>query len=455
MKKLVALLLAAMMLVVSFAMAETPEGYPEVKEGIDLGGATITIYDYWSGDGERAAEPDEETQLQYDYHDWLMETYNCTIEQKQVGDWGSISQEMVNWIGAPDNSYRLYILPPGFVGGPLTNNYLAKWDGLVNFEDEKWNDAAVDFMTKGGSIYGVATGNSEPRQCLFFNKRVLEDAGIDWNTIYDMQAEGTWTWEAFEEMLKKITKDTDNDGVNDVWGWTGFNSDLWLVSVFSNGGTFFDFDDEGKLVVTANCENTIEALNWAKEVWNTYAWQGGEGAAWDFFKDAFKAGNCGFYMYQLYGGLNSGNDSSKSELADMEDEWGVVAFPVGPKGTTYVSVVSDNIVVIPNVYDEETTAKLAFIYDMYVNPTPGVDNEFAWIGDKYNWTDDRAVDETYAMLREAEHGKFNKSSYLGDDNSVFGNQLFWVINNDTPAALIEAAMPAWQSMLDTFNGVAQ
>ncbi len=53
MKKLVALILAAMMLCASLALAESPEGYPEVVEGIDFGGATVTIYDYLSGDGAR------------------------------------------------------------------------------------------------------------------------------------------------------------------------------------------------------------------------------------------------------------------------------------------------------------------------------------------------------------------------------------------------------------------
>ena len=39
--------------------------------------------------------------------------------------------------------------------------------------------------TVGGKTYGVSTGNSEPRACLYFNKQILEAAGIDWNTIYD------------------------------------------------------------------------------------------------------------------------------------------------------------------------------------------------------------------------------------------------------------------------------
>ena len=69
MKKIMALVLAAMMLLACCsALAEAPEGYPEVKEGIDFGGADVTIYDYWSGEGARKEDPTEEEALQYAYH---------------------------------------------------------------------------------------------------------------------------------------------------------------------------------------------------------------------------------------------------------------------------------------------------------------------------------------------------------------------------------------------------
>ena len=447
MKRFLALLLAAMMLC-AMACAEAPEGYPDVVDGIDFGGATIYIYDYWTSSAERKANPTEEEQAQYDYRDWLMETYNCTIIQIADGDWSSNVTQLTNFCTAPDGSLRLYILPPDFVGTPMANNLFAAWDtDLIDFEDEKWNDATVNFMTKAGKVYGVATGASEPRQCLFFNKRVLEEAGIDWETIYDMQAEGTWTWDAFEEMMKLIQKDTDNDGIIDIYGMTGNNSDFYMMGVVSNGGTFFQFNEGGELEIAVNSNEALEGLAWAKEMWATYAYQQPSDGSWDYFKDAFKQGFQGFYMYQTYGGFND-----NAELSDMEDEWGCVAFPIGPKGETYVNITSDNITVIPNVYDDETVAKLAFIYDMWSNATPGYDDEDAWIGNKYNYTDDRAVDETYAMLREGEHCVANATLYLGSVNDILGSPLLWSLGYSDPASLVEAATPAWQALCDTFNG---
>ena len=450
MKKLFALLLAAMMLCVSVAaLAEAPEGYPEVVEGIDFGGAKIYIYDYWTASSARKEEPTEEEQAQYDYRDWIMATYNCEIEQIAKGDWGSNSTELVNFVGAPDGTLCLFILPPDFVGGPMGNNALAAWNDndLIDFEDDLWNDATVSFMTKGGKVYGVSTGNSEPRGCLYFNKRVLEEAGIDWNTIYDMQADGTWTWDAFETMLKQIQKDTDNDGIIDIWGMTGSNVDMYRLAVFGNGGSFFDYNEAGDLVITAGSDAALEGLAWSKDIWNTYGYQQPADGSWDYYKDAWKQGFCGFYMYQTYGGFND-----NSEMADMADEWGCVAFPIGPKGTTYTNVVSDNVTVIPNVYDAQTTANLAYIYSLWSATTPGYDDEDAWIGNKYNYTDERAVDETYAMLRQPEHCSSDKVLYLGSVNDVEGQDFLWSLGSSTPAELLEAKTPVWQGLLDTFNG---
>lgn len=444
MKKLVALVLAAMMLCAGIAFAEAPEGYPAVKEGLDFGGKTVTIYDYWSGDGARVAEPTEEQQAQYDYRDWLMKTYNVVIEQKQGGDWGSCAEHMINFVSAPDGSYRAYIIEPGKVGSLVANGVAAPIN--YDFSAEKFNQSTIDAWSMGGKVYGFSTGATEPRGCVYFNKRILDEANIDYNTIYDMQAAGTWTWAAFEDMLKATTQDLDNDGVIDVWGFGGSGDDMYNLAVFGNGGSYFDFDADGKLQPTMNSEATLTALNWGKEMQSKYWAPTPEGANWDWFKEAWKAGTFAFYVYQTYGGYND-----NSEMADMDDEWGCVAFPVPNEGDNYIHVASENTTLIPNVYTEEEVANIMFIVDMWTNATPGYDDEDAWIGNKYNYTDDRAVDETYAMLRKAEHSVTNKVVLLGTQNDILGSSLLWSLGGSTPAELIEAGMPAWQAACDTFN----
>jgi len=443
MKKIMALVLVAMMLLAACgALAE----YPAKVEGIDFGGAEVQILDYWSGDGARAENPTEEQQAQYDYRDWINETYNVNVHQLQGGDWGTCAEEMINFTANPDGSLRLYIIEPGKVGSLVAKGYAAAIPETYVAESD-WNAAEKEFMTVGGKLYGLYKGKSEPRGCIYFNKRVLKEAGIEWEELYTLQAEGKWTWAKLEELCAKLTRDIDNDGVYDVYGLIGSRDDMEVCAVFSNGGSFFDFDAEGKIQPTMDSDETKNALTWATDTWTKYSAPTPDGANWDWYKDAWKQGYTGFYMYQTYGGFND-----NSEMADMADPWGCLAFPVPNEGDTYVTVISDNITMVPNCYDEETVAKLAFLYDLWSNPTPGYDDEDSWIGNKYNYTDEKAVDETYAMLREPEHCRINKVTYLGTSNDVIGQDFLWSLGGEaTVAELIEQNMGKWQGLCDTFN----
>ncbi len=47
----------------------------------------------------------------------------------------------------------------------------------------------------------------------------------------------------------------------------------------------------------------------------------------------------------------------------------------------------------------------------------------------------------------------NRVSLLETQNDVLGASLLWQgMSDSTPAELIEAGMPAWQALCDTFNG---
>ena len=48
----------------------------------------------------------------------------------------------------------------------------------------------------------------------------------------------------------------------------------------------------------------------------------------------------------------------------------------------------------------------------------------------------------------------NRVSLLGTQNDVLGASLLWNMDG-TPAEIIEAGMPAWQALCDTFNAAGQ
>ena len=94
MKKLISLILvlSLMACILPAAVAEAPDGYPEVVEGIDFGGKTLYISPFYEqmdiNPAKRDENPDEDQQATYDYEDWIMKTYNVNVVFEQVGTWG-------------------------------------------------------------------------------------------------------------------------------------------------------------------------------------------------------------------------------------------------------------------------------------------------------------------------------------------------------------------------------
>ena len=417
---------------------------------IDLEGKTVYIYDFWTGtnwDEVKYDELTEEGKAIYDYRKSLEEKYNCKIVTKSRGSWGESVKEIQEFIEKDEakDCYALFIVDAGDVGQAITSGLAAPW--AYDLSGDKWNKSDLDFATVGGKVYGVASGGVEPRGMLFFNKRVLEEAGIDWDDIYDMQKEGKWTWEAFEELLKKVQRDTDNDGVNDIYGLIGNSDTLYMTATFAAGGTFFDYDKDDKLQPTMGSTAATSAMDWATIIKDTYWAQKPEDASWDWYKEVWKAGTTAFYIGESYEGFN-GN----SKVNEVDDEWGAVAFPTPTESTKFVTGANDNITLIPAAYDAETVAALAEIYDKFTDPAPGYESEDSWIGNKYELTDKRAVEETYAMLRQDEHAVANKTSLLGNVNTVLGQSLLWLLGGEeTAAEIIEQSMSVWQEMCDAFN----
>ncbi len=437
---LIGLLLALCCLCVSVLAAA--EGYPEVRldprtgRPYDFGGQTIYLYDYWSGSSSELS----------DYGIWLQDTYNCRIVQQAKGSWGSIVDELISFCQNPDGTLCLFTLPPDFLGKAIVNGACANWKSSASFNpaSANWNSAILSLTSIGKGIYGVSAGASEPRQCLFFNKRVLEEVGIDWNQIYDMQQNGTWTWTAFEDLLRRVHRDTDGDGQPDICGLTGSADDLYRVAVFSNNGAFFSRTDSGEIQPAADSENTRGALNWAKQIWKNYSYKRPEGASWDYYKDVWLQGNCGFYIYQTYGGFNE-----NSEMSGLQDGWGCVAFPKGPLGDRYVSVISENITVIPSVYNRHTMEMLTMFYELWTQPTPGEEEDI--LASKLDYADERAVYETYAMLRDPEHSVTDLALLLGSINDLEGVPVLWRMDEDEVDTLIQGGMPKWNELCDEAN----
>ena len=346
---------------------------PATKKAYDFGGMAVTIYDWWSNPDALPASKSQEDQA--NYRKYLEETYNFKLVQKDLqAGWGGHPAEVADYCITGGDDARIFIMTPD-----------------IDWTKEKWNKAVCSVMP--GKSFAV--GKPEPRHCIFFNKRVLQENGFDPDEPYNLQKDGKWTWETFESMCAALTKDTDNDGIIDQYALSGFNGEFAWPTIYSNGGRIVNVDSNGKYYLDMS-DNVMEAWDYVRRIFVNYNKPQGEGANWDYFKADFLSGATAFYNDEEYDAQPNGM------LADMKDDWGMVCLPIGPKGDgKYFTLNADNMLIIPGCYSQDKVNSIMKIYDFWSDTVPGYDDPDSWKESYYgSFRDTRAVDETMQYMMD-------------------------------------------------------
>lgn len=321
---------------------ETSSVTSEEEEIPDFGGARVCLATW--GDSTLAPADDEEGQREAEWRAEMEEKYNFKLE----------------YVTLPNDGYEAAVVSSCVAGEPVADAFSIMMDYTTGMmarnllypldEIESWDMVNSDIVVKAvadtmtwsdGHTYGVLI-NEGPffdMKCItLFNKRIAESLGID---IYADYENGEWTWDKMREYAAMATTDNDGDGTNDIWGWVGGENLLGLNYVGSTGHVLLD--EEHK--VHYNSPEVVAALDELaamKEYWypiNDYSYQQkfAEGGA--LFAAAVQP-------WELF------------SLSEMEDDFGLVPFPVQEEGDELWSIAdSATITVIPkNATNPEATA---------------------------------------------------------------------------------------------------
>ena len=418
---------------------------PATKKVYDFKGMEIVLGDWWSDPTIPPSSKKQEDDKAW--QEWVNQTYNVKCVQKQVAGWGSTPQFVANFcITGGDENYVLCIDGRSANVGIKADLFydLSKITSVDYMNDPKYDQGITKRLQKGDSYYTFQWVKAEPREGMFYNKKLFEEAGLDPDLPYDMQKDGTWTWETFEELCQKLQRDTDNDGVIDQYAMSSFYTCFGDAALDSNGGSRISRDANGKFYNNAGSDKSMEAWNWMAHMWATYQLPQPEGAAWDYFRTAFINGETAFLADQEFIAQPGGT------LSVMKDDFGFVAFPKGPSGDGKYHTLHDSPMwVIPSCYDLERANKIAKAVDLFVSPTPGYDGDDAWKEDYYpGFRDSRAVDETCVLLAQIPNQRVDKLvSGIGNDDML--NPICW--GWQTPVEAYESMKNIWQGMLDDVN----
>lgn len=421
------------------------------KDGkpIDLGGIEIVLRD-WSTDPNAVTNDGSAySEAREAYRKWVQETYNFTFVQKAISTYDSTPEDFVNYVtdGGDDNYYIFMLYTGQETLSAMKNGLMYDVSTLdcIDLSDAKWHPGVSSMFSIGDKVYGFRINEGVGGRGVYFNKRILQDAGYKPEDLYKWQDAGEWTWDKYEEICSKVQKDTDNDGVDDVYGMAVRNTIWYEIITHTNNGAFIDMDDNGNLVNALETANTMQALNWALEMWDKYDAHASypEDAAWDYYINAYKEAKACFYPGELW--------RAADLTGSMDDELGFVCFPKGPAATDYVNPVADNPTVIPACYDAEKAWKIMFALDVLNEPVPEFEDYASWRVDGYNNFDDmESVDSTVAILMSHPRPTFN--SMVGGLD-LAADVFYQISKENTPAQIAETVRNSWQALLDTANGV--
>ena len=324
---------------------------PDETPAVDLGGITIYIRDWWSsgnvesGPGEPNANPSTYEEDRDNYRAEVMEKYNFKMYNVGGDDWGLTSQNFVDYVnsGGDANYYVWTLHSDETVANAMSAGLMYDLSTLdcLDFNDDLYQRNKLhEKYAKGSSIYAMFPGFSEPRTGVYFNKKVLTDAGIDFNDIYEAQKNGTWNWDMFDSLMAKCHRDTNSDGVVDIYGLTLNESVMTDAAVFSNGGSYVAMEN-GKYVNNVASAETEEALRWCVEMYTKYDDHDPADVTWEYYKEEWAAGNVAFLVDQEY-------CAAPGNLFENTDfEMGFVMFPKGRSAKAQMVTNWDNNATLP------------------------------------------------------------------------------------------------------------
>ncbi|MDD3185760.1 MAG: sugar ABC transporter substrate-binding protein [Anaerostipes sp.] len=122
------------------------------------------------------------------------------------------------------------------------------------FDKSKYYASAYADGEYEGSQYALPY-ESVPTM-MFINKTLLKKEGIQ-------IPKGDWSWNEFYDICKKVTKDTDGDGLIDQFGVYDYS---WKNSVVTNGGELFSKDGSSSNLTNTNVKEAIKFTSKINEI---------------------------------------------------------------------------------------------------------------------------------------------------------------------------------------------
>jgi multiple sugar transport system substrate-binding protein len=301
---------AALATVVSVSLALSGCGNSKVNEGktgdSPKAGETVKLtFSNW------ASGPEKET---FDKAIAKFETDNPGIKLEQVNvpfaGYSDKIQTMMAGKTAPDIIYMSQLWFQSFAEKNAFMNLQPFIDKDPDFNAKDFHPVLADAGKYKGNTQWIA--RDLDYLVLYYNKDMFKAANIE-------LPNETWTWDNLLDAAKKLTKDTNNDGKTDQYGFLAPNGYISFPWLWQNGGSVLNKDRNQTSITDPK---SVEALQWLGDLTTKYK----VSPAPDVMKQEgssamFKAGKIGMAAY--------GHWLVPSLKQEKKFDWGVTLLPKG------------------------------------------------------------------------------------------------------------------------------
>ncbi|MDR2965177.1 MAG: extracellular solute-binding protein [Treponema sp.] len=420
-----------------------------------LRGTEIVIGNWFYDYDTNTFQPRDESEKRVlDWRIKIQRENGFTMRERNIANWNEMLRLADTSIRSGTPAATVFLLQGNWAMSLITQGlaYPVSESKVVNLRNPRpvergqkppeWNPLTNDIYNFGGKSYAFSVGvNLYNAQVVFFNKRLFREAGLDPNLPYDMQKNGTWTWGNFIDICRKLTRDTNNDGIIDTYALPAdLSTDILDAVVSSNGAQYVRRDARGRFVNATGRPEFLEALLFTIRLKNENIMKPKpERSDWNWYKAEFTGGNVAMLIDESY---------VWNELRNMRDDWGMVLFPKGSRSRTYRVFTRENVMVIPSTFSPADVDRIMYALTLWYTPQT---NPNDWKSGMYDhFRDSRAVDETLELIRDTRLHIHRNYTFIPGMNRGHIAWEMWHHEGD-PAQLIERVAENWNSLITDVN----
>ncbi len=411
-KRLLALLFSMLMVVTCFAGCKGGESggnkkADSLRADLDFNGETIKIV-VPPGYGLISDGTDPELVARDEKLAELGKKYNGTfVFQEGVGSYWSL---MATTIASGKPAGHIMITQENYFmnwvkAGAMADLTAAMEKTGIDFTDSRYNQTIRKATNFNGAQYCFYQAPLAMLSNIwFFNKRIFEEYNL--GDPYQMVEDGTWNWDAVENIAKKALV-KKSDGTVEQWGFTSYSHTSLLTALcVSNGTTVSDFDKNGNPVLNLNSSKGMKAFE------KFYDWTVVQKIAkvndgkqnYDTYYKEFAEGKVA---------LTLGGNSLLKTLSEMqsEDDFGIVAPPMGPDADKYYyQDACGEMYFIPKTY-EDMADKLLLVMDELLYTEASHEDR---VSEKYisYFRDEKALDSYVKQVVDTENKVYDASNMV-------------------------------------------